>query len=208
MKYNQSGQTSRILLVLAAVILVAVIIVYLVMRMATPAPKPVTEEPGINEVPLPVYETRLGDIRFVFMSAINRGSILSAAEVIDSKYYNKKDLPISNPGAKFIQVTVGAQNKGTENIPEKSWDIENVVDSEGRNFVPLDSNSTEQWVPINNSCQILLKPAFDPAPCTKIYEVSKQSTGLKIRVITGKDNNPNNFGSNKVDSFLIDLIVK
>jgi hypothetical protein len=47
-----------------------------------------------------------------------------------------------------------------------------------------------------------LKPAFDPTPCVKIYEVSKKSTGFKIRVQTTIGN------STKKDSFLLDLIVK
>jgi hypothetical protein len=102
---------------------------------------------------------------------------------------------------------MGAQNVGKENISERSWDIENIVDSEGREFVPLDSYAVGDWLPDPNLCQTLLKPAFDPTPCVKIYEVSKKSSGFKIRVITGKDNNSNNFGSGKVDVALIDLIV-
>lgn len=206
---KEIGQASRTLLILAAVVLVAVIIVYLVMKMATPPPKP----PAGNEnptIPMPVYEAKLGDIRFVFMSAIDRGQILRASEITNDKYgsYNKKDYPISNPGAKFIRVTVGAQNKGTENIEARAWDIGDIVDSEGRKFVPLDDYTIEQWLPENNSCGILLKPAFDPAPCTKIYEVSKESTGLKITVVTGENNQANNLSGKKVMTGLLDLIVK
>jgi hypothetical protein len=40
-----------------------------------------------------------------------------------------------------------------------------------------------------------------------MYEVSKKSTGLKIRVITGEDNTASNISSNKRQSALIDLIV-
>jgi len=105
-------------------------------------------------------------------------------------------------------VTIGAQNKGTANIEERSWDIENIVDSDGRNFVPLEGYSVDPWLPISNFCGALLKPEFDPVPCTKMYEVSKKSAGLKIRVISGKDNSPNNLSSDNVDEAMIDLIVK
>ena len=96
---------------------------------------------------------------------------------------------------------------GLENIAERSWDIENIVDSQGREFVPLDYNANP-WLPDPNLCGTLLKPAFDPTPCIKIYEVSKVSAGLKIRVITGKGNDQNNFSSKNFDKGLIDLIVK
>jgi hypothetical protein len=65
---------------------------------------------------------------------------------------------------------------------------------------------TNPWLPKPNLCGELLKPAFDPTPCTKIYEVSKESTGFKIRIEAGKNNKPISSGSN--NSFLLDLIVK
>jgi uncharacterized protein (UPF0333 family) len=203
MKFNQSGQISRLILVLAIVILVAVVIVYLVMRMAEKPSKPTVEAPV--EVPQFVYEQNLGDIRFVFESARDIGNILFASSVINKQYSSyQKDLTTTE---RFIMVTMGAQNVGKENIAERSWDIENIVDSEGREFVPLDNYAVGAWLPDPNLCQTLLKPAFDPTPCIKIYEVSKKSTGFKIRVITGQNNNANNFGSGKVDAALIDLIV-
>lgn len=204
-RFLQHGQVSRLLLVLAVIILVAIVIVYLVMRMATPAPKPST--PTTPEVPLPVYEQTLGNIRFVFESAIDRGNVLRASDITNTMYssYSQKDLTTTE---RFIEVTIGAQNKGTQNIEENSWDIENIVDSEGRNFEPTESYTIQPWLPVDNSCSALLKPAFDPLPCTKMYEVSKRSTGLKIRVKTGKDNTANNFTSDKTEEFLLDLIVK
>jgi hypothetical protein len=205
MKFNKSpGQASRLLLVLAIVVLVAVIITFLILRMAEKPPAPVSTTPTIV---LPVYEKTLGNIRFVFESAIDKGSILKASNIINSQYasYSKKDFPIDNPGAKFIVVTMGAQNVGTENTQQNSWDIENIVDSQNRNFVPLDQYSVAAWLPDKNLCGALLKPAFDPTPCTKIYEVSKESSGLKIRVIAGKNNQSI---SSQNDKSLIDLIVK
>ena len=205
MKFNkQLGQASRLLLVLAAVVLVAAIITYLIIRMAERPvePKPT---PG-DEVEQPVYEQNLGNIRFVFQSALDKDGVLRASEIKNSQYtYQKNDLLVSNLGAKFIQVTVGAQNIGTVNTVQNAWDIENIVDDKGRNFVPLDYQ-VGPWLPIDNSCGALLKPAFDPTLCTKIYEVSKESAGLKIRVKSGRNNNVVTSGS--AEEVLIDLIVK
>lgn len=196
---NEKGQTARLFLVLAAVVLVAVIIVYLVMRMANPAPKP--QASATPTVPLPVYETKIGNVRFVFMSAIDRGSTLRASQIKNQNFSSyTKDLSST---ARFIEVTVGAQNKGTENTQTNDWDIENIVDSEGRNFVPS-GYEANPWLPTQNNCGALLKPSFDPTPCTKIYEVSKESTGLTIRVLSGKGVN----SGGKAESALIDLIVK
>jgi hypothetical protein len=209
MKINKSsGQASRLLLVLAAIVLVAVIIVYLVMKMATPAPKPPINPPdGGNTPPLPVYEQTLGNIRFIHLSAIDHGDTLFASNIRNSLYISssQKDLYTTE---KFVQVTIGAQNMGTENIEQGAWDIENIVDSQGRNFVPEQSYNINPWLPNPNPCGTLLKPAFEPTPCTKIYEVAKGSTGLKIRIQTGKDNTANNFSSGKRDEFLLDLIVR
>lgn len=211
-KFNKSsGQASRLLLVLAIVILVAVVIVYLVMRMAEKPPEPVAPKPTI---PLPVYEQTLDSIRFVFESAIDKGDVLKASDSYiisgsgSERTSSQKDLPISNPGAKFIQVTIGAQNTGTENTVQNAWDLENIVDSQGRNYVPLITSVAKPWLPNPNLCSILLKPAFDPTPCVKIYEVSKESTGLKIRVEASKSPNTKAINPKNLDSFLIDLIVK
>jgi hypothetical protein len=205
---KESGQASRLLLVLAVVVLVAVIITFLIVRMAEKPPAPVAPIPSTPS--LPVYEQTLGNIRFVFESALDKGGTLKASDVINKQYFSSSqgDLPIDNLGAKFIQVTIGAQNEGTANTEQNSWNIGNIVDSKGRNFVPLQGYTIQPWIPNPDLCGVLLKPAFDPTPCVKIYEVSKESSGLKIEVETGKDNTANNFSSGKIDSFLIDLIVK
>ena len=97
---------------------------------------------------------------------------------------------------RFIKVTIGAQNKGKENIKKNTWDIENIVDSEGRNYISLDY-AANPWMSDPDLCGELLKPEFSPTPCSKIYEVSKISSGLKIRVVDTK----------KKTEALIDLIV-
>ena len=202
-RFGEAGQASRLLLVLAIIILVAVIVVFLVMKMASPAPKPAGGEKPI--VVLPVYEKQLGNIRFVFENSRDLGNTLKAADAKAETRSYLKDLSTTE---RFIIVTIGAQNKGKVNISDRSWDIENIVDSDGREFQPVDQYSVDPWLPDDNSCQDILEPEFDPLPCTKIYRVSKVSTGLKIRVITGKDNDSNNFSSGSVDSALLDLIVK
>jgi len=202
-KFNkQSGQASKLLLVLAVVVLFAVIITFLVLKMAEkpPAPKP----PDVTTIPIPVYEKQIGDIYFVFESSIDKGGVLKASEAINTQYSSQKDLVISNLGAKFIQVTIGAKNVGTMNTDKGSWEIENIVDSKNREFVPSTRANVKEWLPVQDLCGTLLKPAFDPTPCTQMYEVSKESTGLKVRVMAKK----NVTGSGKDESFLIDLIVK
>jgi len=205
---SQAGQVSRLLLVLAVIVLVAAIITYLVMRMAEKPPKVPT--PDTSTVVQPIYEQTLGNIRFVFESALDKGNALRVAEITNtqSASYQQKDLFVSNTGAKFIKVTVGAQNVGTLNTEQGSWTIDNIVDSKGREFIPVDSYTITPWLSNPDFCGTLLKPAFDPTPCTKIYEVSKESTGLKIRVETGIDNTASNLSSGKIASFLLDLIVK
>lgn len=205
---KQSGQVSKLLLVLAVIVFVAVIITFLIIKMAEKPPAPV--KPVTPTIPLPVYEQTLGNIRFVFESAIDKGEDLKVSDILNNQYISasQKDLPIDNPGAKYIQVTIGAQNTGTVNTEANSWDIENIVDSQGRNFVPVQGYTVNPWLPVPNLCGSLLQPSFDPSPCTKIYEVSMQSTGLKIRVETGINNTTQNFTSGKIQSYLIDLIVK
>ena len=201
--FFERGQASRLLLVLAIIILVAVVIVYLVVRMAERPSSPITDP--TETVPQFNYEQTLGDIKFVFIDSRDLGSVLRASQAKDQSYSWVKDLTTTE---RFIMVTIGAQNKGKVNIPERSWDIGNIVDSEGRNFVPVDQYTAEPWMPTGNSCQTLLAPEFDPAPCTKLYKVSKISTGLKITVLAGKNNDSTSFSSGDVDEALIDLIVK
>lgn len=202
MKFNKSsGQVSRLLLVLAIVVLVAVIITFLILKMAEkpPAPAPKTA----TTIPLPVYEQTLGHIRFVFEGAIDEGTVLKVSDAVQHHGSGQKDFSAA-AGAKFIKVTVGAQNTGTGNTISNAWAMGNIVDSEGRNFIP-EQSAANLWLPNPDNCGQVLEPQFDPTPCTKIYEVSKQSSGLKVTVLTGKNNGPVN---NQASSYLLDLIVK
>ncbi len=198
---KELGQVSKLLLVLAIIVLVAVIITYLVIKMATPAPEPSSISKPL--VPQPVYEITFGNIRFVWEASIDMGDVLRVSEAREDSYAQKNITTTE----RFIKVTIGAQNKGKINTDERSWDIENIIDSEGRNFVPIENYTISPWLPSSNLCGTLLKPEFEPTPCTKMYEVSKKSSGLKIKVITGKDNSANNFSAKKLDEGLIDLII-
>ncbi len=191
---KSSGQISRLLLILSIVVFVAAIIVYLIMRMAEAPSKPTGPE---ETVAMPVYEQTLSDIKFIFQGAINHGDTLYASNIKSDTHRSYKTNLTTKEN--FIEIKIGAQNMGKLNTKDNAWDIENIIDSEGREFVPLDDYSIDPWLPEDDLCGILLKPAFDPTPCVKIYEVSKKSTGLKVRVTT-KINN-------KEESALIDLIV-
>lgn len=193
----QAGQVSRLLLVLAIIILVAIVITYLVMRAAEKPPKPVTENPTVSQ---PAYEQSLGDIKFIFMQARDMGNVLKGTQSRNPSW--QKDLTSTE---KFIKVTIGAQNKGLANIKEQVWSIGDIVDSDGRNFVAL-QNNVDSWLPDPNLCGALLKPEFEPTPCVKIYEVSRISKGLKIQVVSLKKVG-NEYPSDKKETALIDLIV-
>lgn len=197
----QAGQISRFLLVLAIIVLVAAVIVFLVTRMAERPSVP--ENPDIVVENLPVYEQTIGDIKFIFESSINHGNVLYASQAIDED--EDEDLYTTE---NFIEVKIGAQNIGKINIEEDRWNIENIVDSEGREFVPLDDRYVDSWLPEDDLCGVLLKPSFDPTPCVKIYEVSKKSTGLKIRVVTGKNGDDVSDDLADNDYALIDLLVQ
>ena len=196
----QRGQVSKLLLVLAIIIFVAVIIVFVVMKATSVPPEPRTEEPTGPKV---VYETALGDIKFTFIEARDMGKTLVGSKSRHPDW--QKDLITTE---KFIIVTMGAQNKGKENIPKRVWDVGNIIDSEGRNYEELD-RTANAWQPDPNLCSALLKPEFAALPCVKVYEVSRISTGLKIVVSAFKKEDGGRYSTNEKDQeiALIDLIV-
>jgi hypothetical protein len=175
-----SGQASHTLIVLSIIVALAIIIVYFGLRFAV-ANKAKNEAanntPAQPAVPLPVYEGQIGDIDFIFISAKDSGSKLKSTVTYQT------DLTTTE---RFIKVTVGAQNKGKVDFGPYTWDIGNIVDSEGRNFIP--DLQAYYFLPQPNLCGAVLKPAFAATPCTKIYQVSKLSTGLKIEVMTTGQN--------------------
>lgn len=175
-KYNlEKGWVSRTLIILAVVIFIAILIVFFAIKFASNASKSKSVVDP-NEPPKPVYETTLGEVRFLFESAENLGSVLSGS-LANSAY--QQDVVTTE---KFVRVIIRAQNKGKVNLQKFSWDIGSIVDSDNRVFPP--SDRVFYFLPRPDTCGETLKPEFAPIPCTKIYEVSKISTKLKIEVIS------------------------
>lgn len=177
---SQRGEISRLLLILAGGVFI-VIIVVLAVLFFTKANKSKVEQPAnapvaIPEPPKPVYEKQMGDINFVLQSSEDLGNTLKAP----NKY--QKDLTTTE---KFIRVMVGAQNKGKISTSSYGWDIGNIIDSEGRVFESINAQAYA-YLPQPNPCGLSLKPEFYPISCTKIYEVSKASKGMKVE-ISAKD---------------------
>ncbi len=170
-----SGKISKLLLILAVAIVVVIIVVFAVIKVVgnkkVETTKSDTSTPEKVEVPKPVYDTTMQNIKFIFQEAENLGTVLKAKTVYD------QDLKTTE---KFIKIVVGAQNKSKNNLVQYAWDIGNIVDSEGRVFIPYDK--AYFFLPKPDLCGAILKPEFEATPCTRIYEVSKLSKNLKIEV--------------------------
>mgnify|MGYP001596981172 CR=1 FL=1 len=172
---RQKGAVSKTLIIAVVAVILVIIIIFIVVRFTSvnKSESSKTGNPPANgqpEPPKPVYETTLGDVRFSLGSADDLGNIIKS----NLSYQN--DLTTTE---KFIRVVIGAQNKGKANLPQYSWDIGNIVDSEGRNFVSINDKAF-YLLPRPDLCGALLKPEFAPVPCVKYYEVSKISKGLKL----------------------------
>ena len=177
-KFNSSGGwISRTLIILAVVMFVAIIIVFVAIKFAANVAKPKDTEVG-TEVPEAVYETQIGDIRFLVESATNLGSVLHNPM---SNY--QQDVVTTE---KFIKVIIRAQNKGKVNIAQYSWSLGNLVDSADRIFPS--SDQAYYFLPNPDTCGAILKPEFEPVACTRIYEVSRVSTNFKVGVVGTNQN--------------------
>lgn len=188
---NQSGQVSRILILIAVACFVVIIVVYGVTTFISYQRSRQNEQkpPATEEPAGPEYDTQAGDIRFLFVSAHDMGSRMKAV----NDY--AEDLTTTE---RFIKVTVGAQNLGKTNTLEYTWDIGDLVDSAGRRFVSINDRAYD-WLPRPDLCGSALKPQFSPVLCVKYYEVSRVSTFLKVQV---KVTEPQ-----KQEAFL-DIVVK
>ena len=181
------GQIPRGLLIFAGVVVAVVVIVFLIIKIVSGPPEPAgtqgEEGEGTTteqETYQPIYETAINGIKFTFQKIENKGNILRGSE---SKYPERqKDLTSKE---RFIAVTIGAQNIGKETIDKGQWDIGEIIDGAGRKFEFLE-REVEPWLPEENNCGASLKPAFSPTLCTKIYEIAKVSTNLKIKVFVGE----------------------
>lgn len=156
--------------------------------------------PEEKNMPAPIYEVIVGDVKFKLLEVKNLGNILRCEDRINFSYGGEcpesYDLVTTD---KFIKVIITAQNIGKENIKRLGWKINEMVDNGGRKFY---SDKTSSWVPDESKCSELLKPNFEPTPCTTIYEVSNRSTGLKVRVSSSSFIQPKNAPAQE---FYIDL---
>ncbi len=176
---SESGQVAKILLVLLVIVVVAIGVAYMVTQKAQTPPTPVNN--ANNAVPSLAYEVTVNDIRFVFIEAINFGSILYGKDTKNPSW--EKDIVTTE---KFVRLVVAAQNVGTKNTENNYWDIGNIIDEKGREFVPS-LQRVDPWLPEDDICGEILQPSFEPTPCTKIYEVARISKNLKVKVLLNKN---------------------
>lgn len=179
MENKSKGQISGILIILAIAILIVIVAVFLILKLSANR-RQVSLIPEESVIPEKVYDIVLGDTRFLFELAKDLGDTLTPSM---SRVAYQEGVITSE---RFIKVIIGAQNKGKENLKRYSWEVGNIIDSDGRNFVP--STNVFYFLPHPDLCGSLLKPEFEPIPCVKIYEVSKASTELKIEVIVTDKN--------------------
>jgi|SRR5581483_10812522 len=171
------GAISKTLIIVAALVLVVIITVFFALQLNSMKSKNQsannsTNNSTANQPPQPVYDVTLGDVKYVLQDAQDLGSRLTSSVSYIS------DLTTTE---RFIQVTVSAENMGKTNTTSGQWDLGNIIDSDGRVF--LQDQAAYSFLPKQpQSCGAILKPAFAPISCTRIYEVAKVSTGLKVEV--------------------------
>ncbi|MBX4200870.1 hypothetical protein KW786_01955 [Candidatus Parcubacteria bacterium] len=190
-----SGKASSILLILAVMILVLIVGVFIFIKFGATKKtadqtSTTTEDQG---PPPPVYETQVGNVKFMVESAEDLGKVIRSTTTSYQQNLTTTE--------RFIKVIVGAQNKGKENTQQGAWDVGNIIDSEGRNFVSI-NNQAYFYLPSQNFCGAILKPEFEFTPCINLYEVSRQSTGLKVKVVAAGG------GGSKGGEDLLDLLIK
>src|SRR3989344_4220460 len=113
---HSRGATSTILLVLGVVLIIVIVVVYIVIRtgaIKNAGTKPATTEETVTGPPPPVYDTNIGDVKFIFIQAQDLGNNLTSP--------NKSFSSNLTTTEKFIKVTIGAQNVGKLNIAQQSW---------------------------------------------------------------------------------------
>jgi hypothetical protein len=171
-KINSLGQVPTKILVGVGVIIFLIIIVFVISKLSKKPPPP----PPVEKKEEPVYETTVGNVKFKLIEAKDRGNKLLASESKNPEYI-REDLITTD---RFVEVTISVENIGKDNIPSNIWDMNELVDKEGRKF--YSEPQFNQWVLKESKCGEMLKPAFTPTPCTKIYEVANVATGLKVKV--------------------------
>lgn len=129
------------------------------------SPPPTVEEP--------VYEVDVGDVKFRIKEVKDRGNRLSLADA-----YSRRPHDVTTT-ERFIEVTIEVQNIGKKDI-KGGWSINNIFDKDEREFSYYPAALA--WISPESNCGGRLKPGFSPTLCTKIYEVAKVSSGLKVQV--------------------------
>jgi hypothetical protein len=188
------GQVAKIILVLAIIVLIALGIAFFVMRKNVKTP---VKSSADNLPPPPVYNIKVSNVNFTLMDNVDLGDTLLGKESRKPKF--QEDLKTTE---RFIQVTIGAQNAGKADTKKGIWDVGNIIDDQGRNFIPEATTTIANWLAEDHlhDCGSILKPIFTPTPCIKIYPVAKGSTGLKIQVFVLKS-----IGSSERTTELLDL---
>ena len=181
-KKSKSAGIAPIFIAIMGVIIVAIIGVIIFSVVKKEPEKPVETpvvEPVKEEMPKPIYEVIVGNVKFNSVEVEDMGSVLECEK---RPIPPERCLPQDNANTtdKFIKVKITAQNMGQDNIIKGNWKVEELIDSEGRKF--YSSTKTTKWIPEESRCGDLLKPNFKPTACIIIYEVSKHSIGLKTKV--------------------------
>lgn len=166
-------QKGASVLMLLGIILVVVVLSLLILRVMI-SPDPEIRDNDVDDpYKEPRYELDLGNVRFIFQEAVDKGRIL-----------------VRPPGERggnlesterFIKVTIGARNIGRMTIGGRNWKINNLIDGEGRVFEPK-GREVNDWLPEDNMCGENLYPGFSPLYCSKIYEVANVSRNLQVEV--------------------------
>lgn len=161
------------MVILGAIGAIGAVVVILSSGVLKPAPPP----PPVVKEPEPVYEVSLDEaIRFQLKEVKDRGDTLKLEECMMPQFL-RQDVTTTE---RFIEVSVLVDNIGKDNINAGYWDIREIYDSEGSKF--YSENTFNLWVSSDSGCSNVLKPKFTPTLCSKIYEVAKAATGLKLEV--------------------------
>ena len=179
---NSSGKSTLLIILGIIIVVIIILVVVVTLLRSSEEPEPVIA-PVKGEMPELVQEVVVGDIKFAFVEAEDIGNFLRCEDRIrpPSTCRSSYDLKTTD---KFIKVKITAQNVGQDSLRRRSWDIKELVDSEGRKFY---SAGAKRWISGESQCGEALKPGFTPTSCIEIYEVAKPSIGLKLRVFADAD---------------------
>jgi len=118
-------------------------------------------------------DVTVGKGRWKVLSARDRGSVLLGSE---SQYPTITD--DKTTAGRFIEVSFELENMGT--ITETWVSSSTVVDNKGREFKSADG--VWEWIPSEKSFLLTSVHPGVPMQFIQIYEVSKDASGLKLKV--------------------------